>query len=158
MSARTDRLREIAVLTLIIMLLGLWTAPPANAGTGYRARLLRLVNASRERHDLRKLRIDRSLSRDAMRHTRRMVRRDVVYDPRNLAKMLEDEPWERAGASVVGCADTLHRLHRAWMKHGPHRDILLSPKLRRIGIGVVQVDGQNACGRRWFWATELFYG
>ncbi len=39
-----------------------------------------------------------------------------------------------------------------------HRDILLNPQLRRIGIGVIKVDSQNACGRHWLWATELFYG
>jgi uncharacterized protein YkwD len=43
--------------------------------------------------------------------------------------------------------------------HEPvHRAILLNPKLRRIGIGVLEVDWQNSCGRNWFWATELFYG
>ena len=30
--------------------------------------------------------------------------------------------------------------------------------LARIGIGVVEVDSQNACGRHSLWATELFYG
>ena len=32
------------------------------------------------------------------------------------------------------------------------------PKLRRIGIGVIEVDSGNTCGRHWLWATELFYG
>jgi uncharacterized protein YkwD len=44
------------------------------------------------------------------------------------------------------------------MRDPVHRDILLNPKLRRIGIGVLEVDSQNRCGRNWLWATELFYG
>jgi hypothetical protein len=39
-----------------------------------------------------------------------------------------------------------------------HRAILLNSKIRRIGIGVIEVDSVNTCGRHWLWATELFYG
>lgn len=93
-----------------------------------------------------------------MRHTRRMIDENAIYDPRNLTKILRDEPWEDVGASAVGCASSLPALHRAFMHDAVHRDILLNPKLRRIGIGVVKVDARNACGRHWFWVTELFYG
>ena len=99
-----------------------------------------------------------SLSRDAMRHTRRMVAQNSIYDPRNLTEMLHDEPWNQVGASVVGCADTLRALHRAFMHHAAHRVILLNPQLRRIGIGVIKDDSANVCGRHSFWSTELFYG
>jgi len=117
-----------------------------------------MVNATRDKHDLHTLRIDRSLTRDAVRHTRRMINRNAIYDPRNLTKMLADEPWDDVGASVVGCADTVGALHRAFMHHAAHRVILLNPKLRRIGIGLIKVDSANACGQHWFWTTELFYG
>ena len=158
MGTRTGRLRGAAIFALTTFLLLGSAVTPARAGGGAKAKLLRLVNATRSNHDLHKLRIDRSLSRDAMRHTRRMISRNSIYDPRNLSKMLEDEPWEEIGASVVGCADSLRGLHRAFMRHAAHRVILLEPKLRRIGIGVKEVDGGNACGRHWFWVTELFYG
>lgn len=158
MGHRTAWLRRVVVLALTTTLvLGAFVAP-ASAGTGYRARILHLVNATRAKHDLRKLRIDRSLSRDAMRHTRRMVRRNLLYDPRHLDRMLRDEPWRRVGSSVVGCADSLFRLHRAFMRDAPHRAIILDRRLRRIGIGVIKVTKKNRCGRGWFWATELFYG
>jgi uncharacterized protein YkwD len=157
--ARTGGPRWALGLTLsAILTVGVLFAPAAEAGSGYRAKLLRMVNATRNRHDLHRLRVDRSLTRDALRHTRRMIDKNSVYDPRNLTRILEDEPWENVGASVVGCADTLRGLHRAFMRHAAHRDILLNPQLRRIGIGVVKVDASNACGRHWFWTTELFYG
>ena len=141
-----------------ILTLGIALAPAAEATGGFVSRVLHLVNATRVAHNLHTLRVDASFSRDAMRHTRRMVAQDAIYDPRNLAEMLQDEPWDEVGASVVGCADTLRALHRAFMHHAEHRVILLNPKLRRIGIGVIKDDSANQCGRNSFWSTELFYG
>ena len=151
--------RWIVVLTLsTTLLLQVASASIASAGDAYGSTILRLVNATRDSHGLHTLRVDTSLSRDAMRHTRRMIDKNAIYDPLNLTRILRDEPWDEVGASVVGCASTLRALHRAFMHDAEHRDILLNPKLRRIGIGVVKVDERNACGRHWFWATELFYG
>jgi uncharacterized protein YkwD len=147
----------VALATTIALALGTASAPDAGA-EGYRGRLVKMVNATRERHDLRRLRIDRSFSRDAVRHTRRMVTQNRVFDPLNLADYLADEPWEEIGASVSGCAGTLRGLHRAWMRHHAHRVIMLEPKLRRIGIGVIKNRSRNICGRGSFWSSELFYG
>lgn len=146
----------VAFTATLTLVLGTAFAPAASAG--YRGRLLKMINAARERNDLHLLKVDESFARDAMRHTYRMLREDRVFDPPNLAEFLEDEPWERIGASVSGCADTLYGLHRAWMKHAAHRVIMLEPRLRRIGIGVVKTDSKNACGRGSFWSTEMFYG
>ena len=151
------RMGPILIFTTILMLVVAF-APAAHAGSGYRSKLLRMVNATRNNRDLHRLRIDRSLTRDALRHTRRMIGENAIYDPRNLTTILQDEPWDDVGGSVVGCADSLSGLHRAFMHHAAHRVILLNPQLRRIGIGVVKVDSSNACGRHWFWTTELFYG
>jgi uncharacterized protein YkwD len=150
-------------MTLIVTLTTILTlsvafAPAARAGSGYRSKLLRMVNATRSSHDLHRVRMDRSLTRDALRHTRRMIDENAIYDPLNLTTILQDEPWDDVGASVVGCADSVRGLHRAFMHHAAHRDILLNGRVRRIGIGVVKVDSSNACGRHWFWTTELFYG
>ena len=159
MGTRTSMRTWVVVLTLsTTVLIQVASASIASAGDGYEATLLRLVNATRDTHDLHTLRVDASLARDAMRHTRRMIDKNAIYDPRNLTRILRDEPWDDVGASVVGCASTLRALHRAFMRDAAHRDILLNPRLRRIGIGVVKVDARNACGRHWFWATELFYG
>ncbi len=150
-------------MTLIVTLTTILTlsvafAPAARAGSGYRSKLLRMVNATRSSHDLHRVRMDRSLTRDARRHTRRMIDENAIYDPLNLTTILQDEPWDDVGASVVGCADSVRGLHRAFMHHAAHRDILLNGRVRWIGIGVVKVDSSNACGRHWFWTTELFYG
>lgn len=159
MGTRTSKPRRTVVVTVsTILALGISFAPAARAGSGFRSKVLRMVNATRDNHGLHTLRIDTSLTRDAVRHTRRMIDANAIYDPRNLTRILQDEPWDDVGASVVGCADTISALHKAFMHEPAHRDILLNPKLRRIGIGVIEVDSPNACGRHSLWATELFYG
>ena len=152
------RSRVVTLVVALMLALGLFQAPAASAEGGYRLKLLRLLNASREKHGLKTLRPDASLNKDATHHTRRMLRRNQLFDPHDLARMLSDEPWDDVGASVVGCANTLKDLHRALMRHRPHREIVLHPKLRLVGIGVVKTDSANACHRGWFLATELFYG
>jgi uncharacterized protein YkwD len=160
MPARQPRLRRprnIAVLALAVSLV-LGVAPAAAADDGYRGTLLELVNESRARHDLHPLRFDRSLSRDAKAHTRRMVRRDLIFDPPNLEEVLSPYPYDDLGAAAVGCDTTLRQLHRSLMSSDVHRGILLHPRLRRVGIGVLRMDEANHCGRGSFWATEIFYG
>lgn len=147
----------IVIATALMIFLETASAQTANA-IGARGKMLKMINNVRERNDLRELRIDRSLSRDAVRHTRRMVEANEVFDPANLDAILSDEPWERIGASVSGCAGTVRGVHRAWMRHAAHRDIMLEPRLRRIGIGVITDRSRNICGRGSIWATELFYG
>lgn len=159
LETRTSKPRRTVVVTVsAILALGIAFAPAARASSGVRSKVLRMVNATRNNYDLHTLRIDSSLSRDALRHTRRMIGNNAIYDPRNLTRILQDEPWDVVGASAVGCADTLSALHRAFMHEPVHRDILLNPRLRQIGIGVIEVDSRSACGRHWLWATELFYG
>ena len=159
MGTRTSNSRPTVVVTVsAILALGIAFAPAALAGGGSRSKVLRMVNATRINHDLHTLRIDSSLSRDALRHTRHMIANNAIYDPTNLTRLLQDEPWDVVGASAVGCAGTLSTLHNAFMHDPVHRAILLNSKIRRIGIGVIEVDSVNTCGRHWLWATELFYG
>jgi len=86
-----------------------------------------------------------------------MIRQDRVFDPPNLESILNRYPYD-LGAAAVGCADTLHELHRALMNSEIHRSILLNPRLRQVGIGVLTATGANRCGRGSVWATEIFYG
>src|SRR5262245_40645900 len=152
-------LRRAPVLTLtVIAILTLGTVMAPDATAGYRGRVLRMVNATRVNHGLHRVRIDRSLSRKAMHHTRRMISRNVVFDPPNLSQLMSTEPWRSVAGSVSGCAGTLRRLHRAFMHHAAHRVSRLNSHMRRIGIGVVKDASRNACGRGWFWSTELLYG
>jgi uncharacterized protein YkwD len=159
LETRTSTPRRTLLVTVsAILALGIAFAPAALAGGGVRSKVLRMVNATRDNYGLHTLSIDRSLSRDAQRHTRHMIANNAIYDPTNLTRILQDEPWDVVGASAVGCARTLSALHSAFMHDPVHRAILLNSKIRRIGIGVIEVDSANTCGQQWLWATELFYG
>lgn len=149
----------VAFATTATLLLGLIPAPAANAaGVDKQVKMLRIVNATRARHDLHLLKLDRALSRDSMTHTRIMVRKDRIYDPPNLAEILEKYRWDDLGADVVGCGHTLKELHQILMTEAFHRSIFLHPDLRRVGMGITKVNERNRCGRGAFWATEIFYG
>ena len=153
------RTMAVAVATALTLGLGLVQAPSADAAIGRQERkLLHIVNRTRARHDLRLLKFDRSLMAPSEKHTRRMIRQDRLFDPPNLEQLLADENWNDLGADVVGCGNTLKELHQILMTEDFHRTILLHPKLRRVGMGVVVADERNRCGRGSFWATEILYG
>ena len=129
----------------------------AHAAT-YRHRLLRYINHARTRHDLHPVRVNLRLSTDALQHTRTMVRRNRLFDVRDLQAVLDPYSWRRVGADAVGCAATLHRVHRRLMHHPPHRRIILDRRARRVGLGVIKDHGKSLCGHRAVWVTEIFYG
>ena len=148
----------ISIATLVTILFGVMQAPPANAGDRYARRLLAIVNAARERHDLRPVRLERSLDAPARRHSSRMLRANRLFDPPNLEQILAPYRWNDVGADVVGCGSTLREMQRTLMSDAFHRTILLNEHVRRIGIGVVETRDRNRCGRGSVWATEILYG
>lgn len=148
----------LALATTAVLAAGVIQAPEADASGGFRAKLLRIVNETRSRHDLRRVKIDLSLSRESRAHTRRMIDDNRIYDPPNLDEILAQYRWDDLGADVVGCGNTLRQLHQILMSESFHRNIILHPDLRRVGIGVLRADENNRCGRDSFWATEIFYG
>ncbi len=133
-------------------------AVPAQAGTaGMQRRYLRIINHSREAHDLKPLRLQSGLTDDAMRHTRKMVRRGRLFDPRNLYRVLSPYRYE-IGGDIVGCGSSLTQIQRLFMHHAEHRSIILNAKMRRVGIGPMTVDGRSSCGRDTIWLTAILYG
>jgi hypothetical protein len=161
MERRAPSIPRRAVVTLLTLgitcaAFGLH-APRAEAATP-RSKLFRLINHSRTRHDLRRVKLDRSLSRDARRWSRVMLRKDRIYDPPRLSQILAPYDWKSIGADVVGCGGTVHVVHRAMMRDGPHRAIILNSKVRRVGVGVVLATTKNRCGRGSVWVTEIYYG
>jgi uncharacterized protein YkwD len=153
------RRAAVAFVMIATLTVGVLQASAANAaGQSYQRKMLDIVNRTRARHDLRLLKLNRELSKDSLVHTRKMVRNDRIYDPPNLAEILADYEWDDVGADVVGCGHTLKELHDILMTEAFHRSIFLHPDLRRVGIGVMQVDERNRCVRGSLWATEIFYG
>lgn len=158
MQHRVSSTRGVLAAGLLSALLvfGAVGAAPAEART-HRARLLDMINDSREKQGLDPVKLNVRLSDDAHRHSRRMVRLDELFDVPNLAALLKPYHWTY-GAEAVGCDRNLFRLHRMFLSDAIHRSIILSDEARRIGIGVTRVDGKSSCGRDTYWATEIFYG
>ncbi len=153
---RRARRATLVVLILATLVFGI-SATPARASL--RSRYQHVINQSRDRHDLRSVKLNLRLSRDAKSHTRKMIRRGELFDVRNLADLLESyEGFKRFGGAVVGCGDSLADMHRKLMHHAYHRKIILSSKVRFVGIGTIAVDGRSGCGRNQVWGTAIFYG
>lgn len=141
-----------ALVAFVLMAVVLTTLAPSALAqpTGtradrYRVRMLALLNEMRSSRDLPELRLNHRLSPDSWDHSRAMARRDELFHMPNLAILVE-----AYGATVwgenVGVAQTLRRVLTLMMASPPHRQHLVDPRLRWIGIGVVRMHG-------WLWVT-----
>ena len=124
------------------------TASQASRRALVRATLC-VVNAERARHDLRRLRLNRSLSTAARRHSRAMVRGQFFsHDSAGGASFVDRirssgylsgaSSWYVGENIAYGSGDrsSARSIATAWMKSRPHRANILSPSFREIGIGV----------------------
>jgi len=143
-------------MILVTLMLGTF-APPAQATL--RSKYLHLINRSRVQHDVGRVKLNVRLSDTAKGHTRSMIREGRLFDVANLGGILSPYAgYQTLGADVVGCGDTLFRMHREMMHHAYHRKILLSGKLDFVGIGAIHVSGRSGCGKNQVWATAIFFG
>jgi uncharacterized protein YkwD len=127
---------------------GAGNAAATRRARGFARQVLRLQNAERRRHGLRKLAVNRSLNRASRRHARDMVRRhyfghfsragrnvvdrvrSTTYGSGRGFAVQENLYWwspKRSAAAVV----------RAWMSSAVHRANLLNGRWRQFGVGVV---------------------
>jgi uncharacterized protein YkwD len=143
------------VLSLSLLLSALlWGVATDQARAGEAARdrsvMLQLTNQARLDHRLDALRLDRQLSRYAMRHSRAMANRGELFHTENLTAVLGGVRWS-VGGENVGMAPTLRRVHSLFMRSAPHRRNILREEFDHTAIGVVESDGS-------FWVTVIFYG
>ncbi|HSJ51814.1 MAG TPA: CAP domain-containing protein [Actinomycetota bacterium] len=149
---RLRRSSIAAVLLACSLLLSTVVANRAEAGVVARdrAEMLELTNASREKNDLRPLKIDTDLSRYARRHSRAMANQDRLFHTSDLALKLRGKRWSVAGENV-GYGSSLAQIQRAFMRSKPHRANILKGAYEHAAIGVVRSNGT-------FWVTVIFYG
>jgi len=152
------RARWATLVFLILTTLVFWSsAGPARATL--RSRYRHMINNSRDKHDLRAVKLNLRLSKDAKVHTRKMIRRGKLFDVQDLADLLDPyEGFKRYGGGVVACGESLADMHQKLMHHAYHRKIILSGKVRFVGIGTIAVSGRSGCGRNQIWGTAIFYG
>ena len=128
------------VIALAVALVLLAVASPASAAlTPSEQALLRAVNATRASRSLPALRPDATLTRAARAQSRTLLAQDVLAHGDFAARLHsfgatyrllgENLAWASAGAAqaraIVGM----------WLKSAPHRENLLRPSFRRVGVG-----------------------
>lgn len=143
--------RRLPVIVLVVAVLFAGTATEADAGASRRRdRMLHLLNGVRTHHDLPTFRLNRELSSDALRHSRRMAREGSVFHTRDLYGVVRSYSPSCWGENV-GMAGSMRRVLRLWMRSSGHRANILRRAFRRVGVGVAKADGS-------VWITVIFYG
>lgn len=143
-----------ASLVLFALFGAAFVAPSAHAGASrgsrptaneLEQRMLALVNRSREIRGLPELRVNARLCNEALRHSKRMGRTGAISHTANLADLVHG-----VGGSVfgedLGKGRGLQGIRDAWLRRADTRRILLDPRFRHVGLGVVHVDG-------FYWVT-----
>jgi uncharacterized protein YkwD len=112
--------------------------------------MLCLINAERRKHGLRPLRLEPRLSKAARDHSRDMVRRRYFSHTtpdgigfaeriRGAGYMTSSRRWLVGENIAWGWRrrDGAARIVREWMHSPPHREEILRPSFRDVGIGAV---------------------
>jgi uncharacterized protein YkwD len=137
-----------ARICLTVLAVGLACAaePAAPQAAGHRGQLeravIRRVNDVRAEYGLASLSASRGLSRAADAHTRDMLQRDFFDHTSSDGTSFDRRIHRYVDARAVG--ETLAALGqrrgvaamvvRLWMESPPHREVLLAPEFRRIGV------------------------
>jgi uncharacterized protein YkwD len=113
----------------------------------------RRISRVRTKHGLRGVRFSIRLRKVARRHSREMLRRDVLTHTTasgaSLSARLSRAGHRRHYGEVLawtprGVRAGARRVVRMWMQSPSHRQVLLDGRLRRIGVGRVR----GAMGRQ----------
>jgi uncharacterized protein YkwD len=147
---RLLRNRALAGLSTALLSAGLLagsllTPPAASATTNREAALLARIDHAREVHGLAPLRAKPSLMAYAREHSTDMASQADLFHTRDFSVVC---CWSVIGENIAYNA-TVRRAHRAFMGSPGHRANILDPRMRRVGVGVVERNGE-------LWVTEVF--
>lgn len=118
-----------------------------------------LLNLERRAQGLRRLRSNRQLTRAARRHSRAMIERKffdhVAPSGSTLLSRIKSAGYLRRARTYSvgenlgwggGTLSTPLEMHRAWMRSPGHRENLLRPYYRQVGIGIVSGTPAGVAG------------
>lgn len=117
---------------------------PRDAELGF----TRHMNASRNRADRARLRLDPELSKAARVHTREMVERELLHHTSAPTLSHRVTRWNLLGENV-GVGHTVDSLHTAFMNSPAHRANIMLTSFRYVGVGTVSRGGR-------LWVTVVF--
>jgi len=139
---RADRPLRRASFGLACALLTLLPAAPAVAeGGGFTSAMLRQLNRVRASHHLSAVHEDRRMDRSALGHSRDMARRGYFAHGSWSGRVMAAAGSARSVGEVIGWRvqsspnSEASNLVREWLGSPPHRQVLLSNRFSRIGIG-----------------------
>lgn len=140
----------IGVLLAAVLVAVVPVTATASNSNEMRRKLLSLTNSARNSNGMRPLDLNWRLSRDALRHSRRMANTHVVFHTANLYRIVRQ--WHpTVWGENVGMAGTVSRVQRLFMTSSAHRGNILRGNYSKVGIGVLRRGGG-------IWATVVFYG
>ena len=136
---------SLLVAALVAASLTLVGVAPASATTSREARMLNKINNARAAHGLVPLKASPDLMSAARSHTTSMAGSRTLFHTASFSSLC---CWE-AIAENVGYGFSVRGLHRQLMRSAPHRANILNPRMRQVGVGIVERNGA-------LWVTEVF--
>lgn len=131
-------------------------AAPALAPTAVEAQLLALINAARADAEVAPVQLAAGTSDVARRWSAEMARSDLLaHNPMLIADVSAagSAGWhhlaENVGTTGTGSADGVAALFAAYMASQRHRDNILDPRARFVGIGTLEALGPDGSPRLW---------
>lgn len=150
---RSPHLLVAAVLTALLTVLGLTSAPaaqaaPSRAALAYERAAHVATNGERSARDLRTLARTACLTRMARAQAARMARRGELFH-QNLGTVQRRCGVGWVGENVAYGYPNGRATVSAWMRSDGHRANILRPQFRQVGYGAVLRNG------RW-WVAQVF--
>jgi uncharacterized protein YkwD len=106
------------------------------------------MNSARQNNGKSTLILDPELSKAAFKHTREMTGRNTLYHTPSDDLRRRVTHWNTLGENV-GVGGTVSSLHTAFMNSPAHRDNILYPSFRYVGVGTKSAGGR-------LWVTVIF--
>jgi uncharacterized protein YkwD len=132
------------VLTAVLIM----GVAPADAATTAEQAVHVMINDARAQVGVRLLPLSDRLSRIAHRHSKQMASHGTLFHSSCLSCSIGGN-WRRL-AENVGYGPSRESVQAELMASPSHRDNILYPKFRRVGVGVVRRGGL-------VWVTQIFY-
>jgi uncharacterized protein YkwD len=143
--------RKLPILAVVVAVLLAGTSSSVLADDlPRRNKMFRILNQTRRNNGRPVLRLNATVSHRAWLHSRNMVQQNTLFHTRRLydaVRAYRPSAW----GENVGMAGLVTRVRTLWMQSAGHRAILLNPRYRRVGVGIVSARGG-------VWVTAIFYG
>lgn len=143
----------VAVAAVLILLATPAAGSARTAGDRAEGRMIKAINVVRAQHGLHTLTTSRSLMASAGRFSRWLMEHNVFG---HLSSIRASSRFDVLGEALAMHWDRRFRVRSTlsrWMASPPHRAIVLSPTVGRIGTGVTR--GRMASSRATVWVLHV---